>query len=153
MALERLAELERPIKWLTNDLENSTNNDYHRDGVNIRDKLLSNEEFKVVRALVELLYPFDKATEILSGSNYATLSIMVPTIEELVYRLNNTNSYFDIISEVKEEILSNLSSRWSLPHDYGMYASLLDPRFKNLSFCSNVSIFDIFVKKIHDSMK
>ncbi|KAF0562286.1 zinc finger bed domain-containing protein 1-like [Gigaspora margarita] len=85
MGLERLANLECPIKWLTNDLENSNNNDYHHDGANIRDKLLSNEEFKVVQALVELLYPFDKATEIFSGSNYAKLSIMVPTIEELVY--------------------------------------------------------------------
>ncbi|CAG8648170.1 12973_t:CDS:1, partial [Dentiscutata heterogama] len=47
MALERLAELERPIKWLANDLENLTNNDYHRDGANIHDKLLSNKEFKV----------------------------------------------------------------------------------------------------------
>ncbi|CAG8576972.1 11740_t:CDS:2 [Dentiscutata heterogama] len=137
MALERLAKLERPIKWLANDLENSTNNDYRRDGAKIHDKLLSNEEFKVVKALVELLCPFDKATEILSRSNYATLSIMVPIIEELVHRLNNTDSDFNIINEVKEEILSNLSSRWSLPHDYGMYASLLDPRFKNLSFCSN----------------
>ncbi|CAG8827393.1 153_t:CDS:2, partial [Racocetra persica] len=40
-------DLERPIKWLTNDLENSNNNDHRRDGVNIRDKLLSNEEFNV----------------------------------------------------------------------------------------------------------
>ncbi|CAG8717473.1 4173_t:CDS:1, partial [Dentiscutata heterogama] len=53
--------------------------------INIRDKLLSNKEFKVVRDLVELLYLFDKATKIFSRSNYATLSIMVPTIEELVY--------------------------------------------------------------------
>ncbi|CAG8837387.1 19719_t:CDS:1, partial [Cetraspora pellucida] len=99
MALERLGELERPIKWLTNDLENSNNNDHHHDGVNIRDKLLSNEEFNVVQALVKLLCPFDKATEILSRSNYATLSIMVPTIEELVYRLNNTNSDFSIVNK------------------------------------------------------
>ncbi|CAG8850988.1 10798_t:CDS:2, partial [Gigaspora margarita] len=137
MALERLVNLEHPIKWLTNDFENSNNNDYRRDGANIRDKLLSNEEFKVVQALVELLCSFDKATKILSGSNYTILSIMVPTIEELVYQLNNTNTNFDLVHEVKEEILSNLLSRWSLPHDYRMYASLLDPRFKKLSFCSN----------------
>ncbi|CAG8817524.1 3915_t:CDS:2, partial [Gigaspora margarita] len=137
MAFEGLANLECPIKWLTNDLENLNNNDYCYDGANIHDKLLSNEEFKVVQVLVELLYPFDKATEILSGSNYTTLSIMVPTIKELVYRLNNTNTDFDLVNEVKKEILSNLSSRWSLLHDYEMYASLLDPQFKNLSFCSN----------------
>ncbi|CAG8576991.1 11741_t:CDS:2 [Dentiscutata heterogama] len=145
MALERLAELEYPIKWLANDLENSTNNDYCYDGANICNKLLSNEEFKVVKALVKLLYPFDKATEILSRSNYTTLSIIVPTIEKLVYRLNNTDSDFDIINKVKEEILSNLSSQWSLLHDYGMYVSLLDPRFKNLSFCSNQ--YDEFVEQ------
>ncbi|CAG8722449.1 6851_t:CDS:2, partial [Gigaspora rosea] len=137
MALERLVELERPIKWLANDLENSNNNDNRRDGTNIRDKLLTNEEFSIARELVNLLSPFDKATEILSGSNYATLGIMVPTVEELIYRFSNIDSEIDIINEVKETILSNLTSRWSLPHDYGMFASLLDPRFKDLSFCSN----------------
>ncbi|CAG8847398.1 31122_t:CDS:2, partial [Gigaspora margarita] len=87
------------VTRLSARLSNSNNNDYHRDGANIRDKLLSNKEFKVVQALVELLCPFDKATEILSRSNYATLSIMVPTIEELVYRLNNTNTDFDLVNE------------------------------------------------------
>ncbi|CAG8833178.1 5210_t:CDS:2, partial [Cetraspora pellucida] len=94
-----IVDLERPIKWLTNDLENSNNNNHHYNGVNIRDKLLSNKEFNIVWALVKLLCPFDKATEILSGSNYATLSIMVSTIEELVYRLNNTNSDFSIVNK------------------------------------------------------
>lgn len=140
MALERLTKLERPIKWLTNDLENSNNSEHRRDGTKIRDKLLLNDEFKIVQALVDLLYPFDKATEILSGSNYATLSIIVPTIEELIYRLNNTTSELDIINNVKNTILSNLTSRWSSPHEYGMYASLLDPRFKDLFFCTDVSI-------------
>ncbi|RIB08427.1 hypothetical protein C2G38_2045172 [Gigaspora rosea] len=109
MALERIVELERPIKWLTNDFENSTNTNYCRDGANIREKLLSNDEFESVKALVNLLYPFHKATEIHSGSTYATLSIMVPTIEELVYRLNNTNSELYIINEEsKEETIEEL---------------------------------------------
>ncbi|CAG8624863.1 11498_t:CDS:2 [Dentiscutata heterogama] len=76
MALERLAELECPIKWLANDLENLTNNDYCRNSTNIHDKLLSNEEFKV--------------------------SIIVLIIKELVYRLNNTDSDFDIINKYNE---------------------------------------------------
>ncbi|CAG8806083.1 26823_t:CDS:2, partial [Gigaspora margarita] len=84
---------------LTNNLENSNNNDYCCNSANICDKLLSNEEFKVVQALVELLYPFDKATEILFGSNYATLSIIIPTIEELVYQLNYTNTNFNFVNE------------------------------------------------------
>ncbi|CAG8779304.1 7693_t:CDS:2, partial [Cetraspora pellucida] len=128
---------EAQIRWLANDLENSNNNDNRRDGTNIRDKLLTNEEFSIAQELVNLLSLFDKATEILSGSNYATLGIMVPTVEELIYRFSNIDSEIDIINEVKETILSNLTSRWSLPHDYGMFASLLDPRFKDLSFCSN----------------
>ncbi|RIB04628.1 hypothetical protein C2G38_2221907 [Gigaspora rosea] len=58
-------------------------------------------------------------------------------------RDNNTISKLDIISDVKDTILSNLSNlsrRWSSSHKYGMYASLLDPRFKNLSFSSSVKI-------------
>ncbi|CAG8598065.1 11259_t:CDS:2, partial [Scutellospora calospora] len=105
--------------WLTNDLENSTNTDYHHDGANIRDKLLLNKEYNTVRALVDFLYPFHKATKILSRSTYATLSIMVSTIEELIYCLNNTISELDIINELKDVILSDLSRRWSSPHKYG----------------------------------
>jgi hypothetical protein len=140
MALKRLTKLERPIKWLVNDLENSTNSEYRRDGSKIRDKMLSNEEFEIIRVLVDLLYPFDKATEIISGSNYATLSIIVPTIEELINRLNNMSSEYDIILNVKNTIRDNIIRRWLSPHKYGLYASFLDPRFKNLTFCSSVSI-------------
>ncbi|CAG8479583.1 23671_t:CDS:2 [Gigaspora rosea] len=107
----------------TNDLENLTNIDYRRD------------------TLINLLCPFHKTTKILSGSTYAALSIMVHTIEELIYHLDNTISKLDIISDVKDTILSNLSNlsrRWSSSHKYGMYASLLDPRFKNLSFSSSI---------------
>ncbi|CAG8699320.1 13397_t:CDS:2, partial [Dentiscutata heterogama] len=137
IALKRLIKLERPIRWLVNDLENSSNIEHQHDGSNIRDKMLSNKEFQIIHDLVDLLYPFDKATEILSGSNYATLCIMIPTIEELINHLNQTNSESDIINEVKDTILDNLSSRWSSPHEYGSYTSFLDPRFKNLSFCSS----------------
>ncbi|KAF0430079.1 zinc finger BED domain-containing protein 1 [Gigaspora margarita] len=102
--------------------------------------MLSNNEFQDIRDLVDLLYPFDKATEIFSGSNYATLCIMVPTIEELINHLNNINSESCVINEVRDTILDNLSSRWSPSPKYGLFASFLDPRFKNLSFCSTVSI-------------
>ncbi|CAG8803951.1 40250_t:CDS:2, partial [Gigaspora margarita] len=102
MTFERFVKLERPIKWLTNDLENSTNTDYHRDSANIHKKLLSNDKFKTVKALVNLLHLFYKATKILSGSTYTILSIIVPMIKELVYRLNNTNSELDIINEFNE---------------------------------------------------
>ncbi|CAG8772452.1 21871_t:CDS:2, partial [Gigaspora margarita] len=94
---------------LTNDLENSTKIDYYHDGANICKKLLLNKEFSTVRALVNLLYLFHKAAEILSGSTYATLSIMFPTIEELIYCLDNIFSKLDIISDIKDTILSDLS--------------------------------------------
>ncbi|CAG8753611.1 19058_t:CDS:2 [Cetraspora pellucida] len=99
--------------------------------------MLSNEEFQIIHDLVDLLYLFNKATKILSGSNYAILCIIVPTIEELINCLNQTNSESDIINEVKDIILDNLSSRWSLLYEYGLYASFLDPKFKNLSFHSS----------------
>ncbi|CAG8741000.1 21895_t:CDS:2 [Gigaspora margarita] len=101
----------KQLRELTNDLENSTNTDYRRDGTNFHEKLLSNDEFKSIKALINLLCLFHKATKILSGSTYTTLSIMVPTVKELVQHLNNTISELDIINEVKDVILSNLSCR------------------------------------------
>ncbi|CAG8840439.1 38927_t:CDS:2, partial [Gigaspora margarita] len=82
IALKRFVKLERPIKWLANDLENSTNTDHQCDGNNIQEKILFNDEFLEIRDLVELLCPFIKATEIFSSSNYATLCIIVPIIKE-----------------------------------------------------------------------
>ncbi|KAF0548148.1 zinc finger bed domain-containing protein 1-like [Gigaspora margarita] len=138
--IKRLTKLERPIKWLVNDLENSSNIEHQCDGSNIREKMLSNNEFQDIHDLVDLLYPFDKVTEILPGFNYATLCIIVPTIEKLVNCFNNINSESSIINEVKDTILDNLSSRWSPSPKYGLFAFFLDLRFKNLSFCSTVSI-------------
>ncbi|CAG8775512.1 5679_t:CDS:2, partial [Racocetra persica] len=71
ITLKRLTKLERSIRWLVNDLENSTNIEHQHDGT----------------------------TEFLSDSNYATLSIMVPTREELIHHLNNMNSESGIINE------------------------------------------------------
>ncbi|CAG8468890.1 14389_t:CDS:2 [Racocetra persica] len=113
---EAQLRLERPIKWLTNDLENSNNNDYHHNGANICDKLLSNKEFKVVQALVKLLCLFDKATEILFRSNYAILSIIVPTIKELVYRLNNTNRLRNQFNKLNRST-SQVKNDTSLPKE------------------------------------
>ncbi|CAG8836523.1 45014_t:CDS:2, partial [Gigaspora margarita] len=74
-----------------------------------------NEEFKVVQALVELLYPFNKATKILFGSNYATLSIIVPTIIELIYQLNNSNSNFDIVNKtLKQSTIEGLRNQFNI---------------------------------------
>ncbi|CAG8805809.1 20231_t:CDS:2, partial [Cetraspora pellucida] len=139
IALKRLTKLERSIRWLVNDFENSTNIEHQHDGSNIREKLLSNNEFQIIRDFIDLLHLFHKAIEFLSGSNYTTLSIMVPTIEELINHLNNMNNEFDIINEVKNTILNNLISHWSSPSKYKLYAFLLDPRFKRLSFCSNIN--------------
>ncbi|RIB05988.1 hypothetical protein C2G38_2047147 [Gigaspora rosea] len=91
---------------LTNETSNNNNNAK-------RVKLSDKPEFKVVQALVELLHPFDKATKILSGSNYAILNIMVPTIKELVYQLNNTNTDFDLVNEtLKQRIIEELRNQF-----------------------------------------
>ncbi|CAG8818011.1 19229_t:CDS:2 [Gigaspora margarita] len=89
MALKRLVKLEKPIKRLINNLKNSANIDRQHD---------------------DLLYPFDKATEILSGSNYTTLCIIVPTIEELINCLNNTDSEFDVL--LQRETIEELKDQF-----------------------------------------
>ncbi|CAG8772013.1 1343_t:CDS:2, partial [Cetraspora pellucida] len=115
------------IQDLVNDLKNSTNIEHQHDGSNIQEKLLSNNEFQIIRDLVDLLHLFHKAIEFLSDSNYATLSIIVPTIKELINHLNNINNKFDIINKVKNTILNNLISCWLSSPKYELYASLLDP--------------------------
>ena len=87
--------------------------------------------------LVIILKPFDEVTEILGGSKYSTLSIMVPAVKELENRLNAYEPKNTTIDQVKSTILNNLRQRWDLSLNLGLYGSFFDLRFKKLSFIYN----------------
>ena len=77
---------------------------------------------------------------------YTTLALTAPIIDEVIRNLKNIKSNNTIItnitiSNICNTILDDLEKRWSIPNNYEITASFLDPRFKNLTFCSQVSVY------------
>jgi hypothetical protein len=145
-ALVRLYELKNSIKWLANNLENSRSSIDVRD-FNIMDQLLpTSTEWKTIQDLTKLLASAEQATRLLGGENYTTLALTAPIIDEVIRNFKNIKSKNTIItnitiSNICNTILDDLETRWNIPNNYGVIASFLDPRFKNLTFCSQVSIY------------
>ncbi|CAG8854885.1 19898_t:CDS:2, partial [Gigaspora margarita] len=59
-----------------------------RDGQSLSSKLLSENEWNELEELITLLAPFAQMTELIGGSHYPTLSMMLPTISRLFTHLN-----------------------------------------------------------------
>lgn len=57
-------------------------------------------------------------------------------LEELAHRLKYFTGLNDEAIFVKDIILNNLIERWGDPSEVGLCCSFLDPRFKQLNFCT-----------------
>ena len=91
--------------------------------------------------MANLLIPAEQATKLLGGENYTTLAITIPIIEEVIQHFKNVQLSNVTITNIRNAILNDLTSRWNVYNNIGIIASFLDPRFKNLTFCSLVNIY------------
>src|SRR6185436_15954015 len=111
------------------------------------DQLLpTSTEWKTIQDLTKLLASAEQATRLLGGENYTTLVLTAPIIDEVIrnfknIKLKNTIIINITISNICNTILDDLEIRWNIPNNYEVIALFLDPRFKNLNFCSQVSIY------------
>ncbi|CAG8837126.1 26123_t:CDS:2, partial [Gigaspora margarita] len=99
------------------------------------DKLFSSFRRRI-RIIGRTLSLFDKAIQFLSGFKYPTLGFMIPMLEELAHQLKYFTSHNKEAIFVRDTILDNLIERWGDPSEIGMCCSFLDPRFKQLNFCT-----------------
>ncbi|CAG8709350.1 22109_t:CDS:2 [Rhizophagus irregularis] len=83
LAWERLIYLNNAIDQLATDLSRNRDNNVKKDGRRLKSINLTEEEWTFMEELVDLLGLFEEATTFLSGSTYATLSLMHPTISTI----------------------------------------------------------------------
>ncbi|CAG8652875.1 43728_t:CDS:2 [Gigaspora margarita] len=136
-SIEHLVYLRPAIMQLYSTLNNHTLREARRGAETMRSYLPSEEEFELLKELIIILSPFDEATQFLSGSKYPTLGFMTPMLEELAHRLRHFTGQNDEAIFVRNTILDNLIERWGDPSEIGMCCSFLDPRFKQLNFCTS----------------
>ena len=83
LAWERLIYLKDAIDQLATDLSRNRDNNVKKDGRRLKNINLTEEEWTFMEELVNLLGLFEEATTFLSGSTYATLSLIHPTISTI----------------------------------------------------------------------
>ena len=90
------------------------------------------DEFTILEELASVLNP-KKATELLSGSKYATVSCMFPVLQQLLLNsLKMKEEDPPVLKSIKESIAQDLSTRYQ---EHALKSllkmtSFLDPRFK-----------------------
>jgi len=70
-------------------------------------------------------------------------------VEDILADHINYNDITKILKNVKKNIYLGLKHYWKVPNEFGIMASLLDPRYKNLSFISDNDI----KQKIHSTLQ
>ena len=93
----------------------------------------SSTELAVIEELVDILKPFNDATEILSGDLYPTLGIVQPVFHQFLSEiLPSKPGDGDVVKKIKDAIRQNLSTRYQEEDIKTMLlvAMYLDPRFK-----------------------
>jgi hypothetical protein len=97
------------------------------------DKLCSDEDWHIIRNLAEFLKVFKTATEVLSGSKYPTISLVLLFRAEIVAGLVDQPTDCDVVVSMKQRMRSALNHRLPIT-ELNVVAALLDPSQRNLSY-------------------
>ena len=114
-----------------------------------RSLLPSTDDFTVLEELVNVLRPIQQATELLSGSKYATVSCMFPVLQQLLkHSLKTSEEDSSVMKSIKESIAQDLATRYQ-DSELSMLlqiASFLDPRFKEQPYLSETERTTIILR-------
>jgi hypothetical protein len=80
------------ISVLNTKLARETDIDSKKDSKQLKEIMITTQEWDLIQKLVEMLEPFAEATDYLGGSSYCTHSIINPLIEEIKRKLASSES-------------------------------------------------------------
>ena len=106
---------------------------------------INNECWQKCEKLHDFLKIFNDSTNIISGSNYPKISIVLPIFENIMSYLN------DIKDDYLETIVSTIKDKFNIyenliKNDLTILATILDLRFKLEFFDAYINIADIKLK-------
>ena len=95
-----------------------------------RELCLTSDEKAVLRELVEVLEPFEEATDILQGDKYSSISLVIPSLLGLKRHLNDLNIRHS--TRLTTTLRSSLDRQFGTIFDDPLYicSAVLDPGFK-----------------------
>lgn len=83
-----------------------------------------------------ILKPFKVATAALSAFKYPSISMVIPTLNQLKYQLQLDDSAPTCLQILKDQLFNNIDVRWpsyefNVPYSV---ATMIDPRYKDCGF-------------------
>ena len=113
--------------------------------------LLNNVDIEILEDLVHLLLPFFQFTKIMSGSQYVTISVVIPGITRLLEILQIYESRFNNkeIEDLAKIMKNDLEDRTEIFFTNSMVisATFLDPRYRRFHFIKDQNQRESFVNK------
>lgn len=115
---------------------------------------LSNQEWRTIDGLINILEPLESATRALSGDKYCTISLIIPLMTGLIVRLKSRKSVESVVNKFRDDLVDSLKRRFSDVEQNCLIttATLLDPRVKNTCFVDETNKRKA-VKNLLDSLK
>ena len=115
---------------------------------------LESKDISVMEQLADILKPFKDITVRLSGQSYSTVSVIAPTMHQLVNKVTKQNPEDDkFVKDVKKVLQTDLKQRYQkedVKH-YLLVAAFVDPRFRHLSFLTQEEK-EMIHQKVKDEM-
>ena len=104
-----------------------------------RDIDLSDGEILSIKELIDILRPFEQMTSDISGESYVTISRIIPLVSSMRLILAKKHPNDCVIKEVVGSLIRGIEKRFNgiESNKNFAYATLLDPRFKNIDFFSS----------------
>lgn len=100
-------------------------------------KMLTSDDLKFVEDLCQVLLPFNEFTEFLSGAKYVTISVVLPTLNNLMELLKGAGCEWpSSVGFVVDELYEDLKKRSMqyFENDAVVAATYLDQLFKKFLF-------------------
>jgi hypothetical protein len=97
---------------------------------------LTNQEWRVLDSLINILEPLEAATRILSGDLYCNISLIIPLITGLIVQLKCRKSTEAAVNKFRDRLVDSLKSRFAYAEQNSLItiATILDPRVKDTCF-------------------
>jgi hypothetical protein len=97
---------------------------------------ITNDDWQIMKNMLVLLAPLEGATRTLCGAEYASSSMIIPTIRACLNELKRVVITSRQVLLLRATLISNLSDRFDAEEANNLtsVASLLDPRFKEAAF-------------------
>ena len=95
---------------------------------------LDRDDWQYLLRVKDFLKPFKRATEIINGAKYVTLSLLSPVYDIISKHIDHTlaglledDDFYDSLQDCKSKLEEYVDKK----SDYAFFATILDPRFKH----------------------